>query len=52
MLFIGTLSFIRHKTFLIGEKSGLQEGQFSPWIHLIWSHPAVLLEERGLTLSC
>ncbi len=41
-----------HQMFSIGERSGLQAGQFSTWTLLLWSHAVVIAAECGFALSC
>ncbi len=38
--------------FSIGERSGLQAGQFSTWTLLLWSHAVVIAAVCGFALSC
>ncbi len=38
--------------FSIGERSGLQVGQFSTWTLLLWSHAVVIAAVCGFALSC
>ncbi len=41
-----------HQMFSIGERSGLQAGQFSTQTLLLWSHAVVLAAVCGFALSC
>ncbi len=41
-----------HQMFSIGERSGLQAGQFSTQTLLLRSHAGVIAAESGFALSC
>ncbi len=43
---------IMRQMFSVGERSGLQAGQFSTWTLLLRSHAVVIASVRGFALSC
>ncbi len=43
---------MKHQMFSVGERSGLQAGQFSTWTLLLRSHAVVIAAVCGFALSC